>query len=184
MPDFPHGSWEVEGETLCARGSAKPVDLISRKPFRSFVLGLEWRLPYEGNSGVLYRVAENQTQAWQSGPEMQLIDDEHHPDRNQAETSCGALYALLAPEQGYFPADPSFKTAQLIVRGDYVEHWLDGLRVLAYNLSDPALQEKISQSKFKDYPQFAKQREGHIVLQHHSTDAWFRNIRIQALPDS
>lgn len=183
LPDFPHESWQIDAGTLHARGNADPIDLISRKSFRSFALSLEWRLSYEGNSGVLYRVTEDQTEAWQSGPEMQLIDDAHHPDRNQAETSCGALYGLLGPEQGHFPAALSFRTAQLFVRGDHVEHWLNELPMLAYNLSDPVLEEKISQSKFRDYPRFAKQQEGHIVLQHHSTDAWFRNIRIHELPD-
>jgi hypothetical protein len=181
-PDFPEQSWRIESGTLWAQGEEERVDLISRNTYRNFILSLEWRLPARGNSGVFYRVSEAGETAWHTGPEMQLLDDREHPDSQRPETTCGALYDLLAPEQGFFPADPTFKTAQLIVRDNSVEHWLNGMRVLSYDWSDPALQAKVERSKFKDLPAFAGCREGHIALQHHGTDAWFRNIRIQTLP--
>jgi hypothetical protein len=179
QPVFPEPSWEDDNGVLRARANQERIDLISCDSYRNFVLSLEWRLPAKGNSGILYRVSEAADAAWQSGPEMQLLDDREHPDRERAETRCGALYDLLAPEQGFFPADPTFKTAQLIVNDSTVEHWLNGMRVLSYDWSDAALQAKVARSKFKDYPGFAGCREGHIILQHHGRDAWFRNIRIQ-----
>lgn len=182
MAYFPNGSWQLEAGVLRAQAKAKPIDLVTREVYRNFVLTLEWCLPRGGNSGVLYRVSENWPAPWQSGPEMQLLDDQEHPDSQRPETSCGALYGLLEPEQGNFPADTLFRSARLLVHDSYVEHWLNDSKVLDYKLSDPALQSRIAQSKFKDCPGFGRQREGHIVLQHHGTEAWFQNIRIQVLP--
>lgn len=181
-PDFPGNSWQVERETLYARAEGDPIDLISRDRYRNFELTLEWALPPGGNSGVMYRVSEDWAETWQSGPEMQLVDDQHHPDGQKPETSCGALYDLLGPEQSLNSAGNSFHSARLIVRDSQVEHWLNGARVLAYDLSDPKLITRIARSKFRDCPQFGRLHQGHIVLQHHSTEAWFRNIRIQELP--
>ncbi|MCW8194636.1 DUF1080 domain-containing protein [Proteobacteria bacterium 005FR1] len=180
-PGFPAESWDDDNGVLRARGESERIDLISRNTYRNFVLSLEWRLPAKGNSGILYHVSEASDAAWQSGPEMQLLDDREHPDCKRPETRCGALYDLLAPEQGFFPADPTFKTAQLIVKDDRVEHWLNGMRVLSYSWSDPALRSKVAGSKFRDLPAFAQCRDGHLVLQHHGSDAWFRNVRIQKL---
>lgn len=181
--EFPSQSWCAEGDELRARAGAEPIDLISRRRYRNFVLSLEWWLPEAGNSGIMYRASEDWPETWQSGPEMQLLDDLQHPDGARPETRCGALYDLLAPITQPIGAEPAFKTAQLRVEGSTVEHWLNGDCVLRYALDDPELGRRINQSKFRDYPAFGRQREGHVVLQHHRTDARFRNIHIEALPD-
>jgi hypothetical protein len=180
--EFPKGSWIIEADGLRAVGSAERVDLISRKRYRNFALSLEWSLPQGGNSGILYRVSEDLPQAWQSGPEMQLLDDEHHPDAADSKTSCGALYSLLAASNKQLPPERSFHTARVVVHGTHVEHWLNDQRVLACNLADQHLRALITETKFKDFALFAKEAEGHIVLQHHGTDAWFRTIHIEELP--
>lgn len=182
MEQFPEESWVPEADLLRAVGSAERVDLISRERYRDFSLSLEWCLPPGGNSGVLYRVSENLPEAWQSGPEMQLLDDEGHPDGADPKTSCGALYGLLAPGEKELPRPRSWISARVVVRGTRVEHWLDGRRVLEYDLSDERLRERIGKSKFGDFPGFGREVEGHVVLQHHGTEAWFRSIRIEELP--
>jgi hypothetical protein len=179
--EFPKGSWIIKGDCLRAIAEAERVDLVSRKCYRDFIVSLEWRLPRGGNSGILYRVSEDLPQAWQSGPEMQLLDDEHHPDAADPKTSCGSLYGLLAPSNKQLLPERSFHTARVVVRGTYVEHWLNARRVLAYDLADQRLRALITDTKFKDFPAFAKEAQGHIVLQHHGTDAWFRDIRIEEL---
>lgn len=164
-----------------AVATAAPVDLVSRQRFRDFVFSFEWRLPPAGNSGVLYRVSEDAAQAWQSGREMQLLDDLAHPDGRDRRTSCGSLYGLLAPRRIALPPTGFFVKARLRVYGTRAEHWLSGHLVLSYDLADPALRERIAASKFGAFPRFGREEEGHLVLQHHGTDAWFRKLRVEPL---
>jgi hypothetical protein len=177
--DFPAASWAIEGEELHALAGAEGVSLISRQRFGDFDLSLQWRLPVGGNSGILYKVTEDYAAPWQSGPEMQLLDNAGHPDGRAPETSCGALYALQAPRE--VPSCPPglFNVARISVRGSRVEHWLNGVRVLLCDLASAELRARVADSKFRDFPQFARAVEGHIVLQHHDTDAWFYDVRIE-----
>lgn len=179
--DFPHASWRWEDDVLRAIADGPRVDLISRQRYGDFILRFEWCLPEGGNSGVLYRVSEDYDEAWQSGPEMQLLDDPRHPEGTNPNTGCGALYHLL-PCSLMEPLPPNlFVSGRVVVSGTKVEHWLTGQEVLAYDLSGPMLRRHIAASKFKDFPSFGTVPEGHIVLQHHGTGAAFRNIRIEAI---
>src|SRR5215475_850994 len=95
---------------------AEPIDLITRHQYRHFALDLEWRVASGGNSGILYRVSEALPHAWQSGLEMQLLDDARHPDSQIPETSAGAIYGLIAPRQKILQPIDSFNTARIVVR--------------------------------------------------------------------
>jgi hypothetical protein len=176
---FPAACWAIEGDMLHALPVPEPVSLISRQRFGDFDLSLEWRLPVGGNSGVLYRVTEDCEAPWQSGPEMQLLHDAGHPDGRMPETSCGALYGLLAPRNVPLCPPGLFNIARVTVRGWYVEHWLNGVRVLACDMAGADFRERLARSKFGAFPQFARAAEGHIVLQHHGSAAWFYNVRLE-----
>jgi hypothetical protein len=181
-PDFPAGSWSVEGEVLHAMPGTEAIDLVSRQRFGDFDLSLEWRLPLGGNSGIFYKVTEELESPWQSGPEMQLLDDARHSDGRAPETSCGALYGLQAPRD-VPPCPPAlFNVARVSVRGSRVEHWLNGACVMACDVAGADFRMRVARSKFSGYPQFGRATEGHIVLQHHGTEAWFRDIRIEVPP--
>jgi hypothetical protein len=179
LDGFPAESWAVEGPVLRALPEAQPVSLVSRERFADFDLTLEWQLPVGGNSGVMYRVSEEQEAPWQSGPEMQLLDDANHSDGRVPETSCGALYAVYAPQN--VPACPPgvFNVARISVQGSRVEHWLNGVRVLACDLASDEFRARVAHSKFSRFPQFARRNDGHLVLQHHGTEVSFRNIRVE-----
>jgi Domain of Unknown Function (DUF1080) len=177
---FPQGSWSLDDDVLRALAGRPPVDLVTRERYRDFTLSFQWRLPRGGNSGVLYRVSEDAEHAWQSGPEMQLLDDEHHQDGANALTSCGALYGLIAPWHDQRNIANAYHSARIVVRGTVVEHWIDDQQVLGYDLASTELRDRIARSKFRECPQFGRLEEGHIALQHHGTEAWFRKIRISA----
>jgi hypothetical protein len=178
MAEFPLGSWGVEEECLRAFAGREPISLISREPYGDFDLTLEWRLPVGGNSGILYRVTEDGEQAWQSGPEMQLLHDAGHPDGRVPETSCGALYGVMAAHAVPLCSPGIFNVARVSIRGSDVEHWLNGVCVLRCDMASEDFRRRVSHSKFRDCPQYARAASGHIVLQHHGGDAWFTDIRI------
>src|SRR5688572_18391656 len=139
---FPHESWAVEGRGLRGLPQPRGISLVSRERFGDFDLSLEWRLPVGGNSGVMCRVTEEDAAPWQSGPEMQLLDDANHPDGRVPETSCGALYGLYAPRAVPTCAPGLYNIARISVHGSRVEHWLNGVRVLACDLASDEFQAR------------------------------------------
>lgn len=182
-PDIPAGVWAIEDGTLKTLPGAKPqCDLITRDKYKDFELELEWKVPPGGNSGIMYRVAEvPRAESWHTGPEMQILDDAGHRDGLDPRTSAGALYALVAPADKTLHPAGQWNKARVVVKGTHVEHWLNGKKVLDYEWGSPHLQSLIAQSKFKDMPRFAKEPEGHIAIQHHGEEAWFRNVRMRRL---
>jgi hypothetical protein len=178
---FPRASWSVDGDVLRAVAQAERIDLVTRERFRDFTLLFDWRLPRGGSTAVLYRVEEEAGPAAHTGPAMQLLDDEHHPDGADALTSCGALYGLMAPWhdlRGSGSAN-AYHSGRIVVKGSTVEHWIDDTQVIGCDLGSEELRARIARSRFRDYPQFARLPEGRIVLQHRGTEAWFRRLRVE-----
>jgi hypothetical protein len=181
---FPSKCWTVKGgelRTIKDCDKADRVDIITKDTYQNFELELEWRISPGGNSGIIYLVSENEDESWKTGPEMQVLDDDKHPDGRNPKTSAGALYGLIAPTNKMLKPVGDYNKVRLIVRNGYVQHWLNGKKVVEYNLGSEMLKELIAQSKFKDYPHFAQNRKGHIALQYHGDEVWYRNIRIRAL---
>jgi hypothetical protein len=176
---FPTESWNMDQDSLHALPGQNQVSLVSRQRFADFDVSLHWRLPAGGNSGILYRVVEEAEEPWQTGPEMQLLDNSGHPDARTPETSCGALYGLIAPQNMPICPPGVFNVARILMRGSRLEHWLNGRRVLNCDIASADFRQRVSRSKFRSFPQFARYPEGHIVLQHHGTEAWFYSIRIE-----
>ena len=178
---FPSEGWAIDGDALRTI-DGQPVDLISREAFSDFELAFEWRVGPGANGGLMYRVAETPEPSWASGPEYQILDDAGHRDGLLPETSAAALYGLLAP-----PADKplapvgEYNEGRIVVGDGHVEHWLNGERVVAYDWGSPAIRSRIAGSKFRDLPGFMAEDAGHIVLQHHGPDVWYRDVRIRRL---
>ena len=176
--EFPRASWSVDGDVLHALAAGQKADLITRERFRDFTLLFDWRLPRGGNTAVLCRVDEAAGPATHTGPALQLLDDEHHPDGTDALTSCGALYGVMAPWRDHRRAASNYHSARIAVSGSAIEYWIDDHQVLGCDLASEDLKERIARSRFRDYPRFARVPEGYIVLQHRGTEAWFRRLRI------
>jgi hypothetical protein len=178
---FPQNAWSVDGNVMRAMAAGPRIDLVSRERFRDFTLSFEWRLPRGGSSGVAYRVSEENGPAAQTGPVMQLLDDERHQDGADALTSCGALYGLMAPWHDQRSSTSGYHSARILLNGSAVEYWIDERQVLGCDLASAEIKKRIARSRFRDFAQFAQLREGHIVLQHRGTEAWFRRLRIETL---
>jgi hypothetical protein len=184
---FPTNAWKVEnGELKTIAGVKDAVDIITKDKYGNFELELEWKLQPGGNSGVIYRAVEAPApgQSWHTGPEMQILDDAKHKDGLDPKTSAGALYALVAPTNKTLKPAGEWNQVRLVVNGNHVEHWLNGKKVVEAELDSPEIKALIAASKFKAYPRFAKEPEGHIVLQYHGDEVAFRNVRVRTLSGS
>jgi hypothetical protein len=178
---FPGKVWKVEDGTLRTIVGGESRDIVTREKYGDFELKLEWKISPGGNSGIIYLVSEDFDQTYQTGPEMQVLDDAKHADGKNPKTSAGALYALIAPVNKVLKPVGGWNKVRIIVHNGHVEHWLNGKKVLAYDLGSEQLKPLIGASKFKEFPRFAQNREGHIALQYHGDEVWYRKIRIRSL---
>lgn len=160
------------------------ADLITRETFDNFELVWEWKIGAKGNSGVKYNVSEELSILYPPkgcalGFEYQMIDDSN---LTSAKNSTGALYDLVSPvgEKILKPVG-EFNSSRIIFNNNHGEHWLNGEKVLDFNVGTPTFDSFIQNSKFDTIPDFAQPRKGHIVLQDHAESAWFRNIKIRRL---
>ena len=182
---FPDKCWAVEGgslKTVAGCDKSDQVDIITRNKYKDFELELEWRVTPGANSGIIYLVSEDEDQTWKTGPEMQVLDDEKHPDGKIPKTSAGSLFDLIAPTNKILRPVGEYNQARLVVRNGHVEHWLNGKKVLEYDLASDNLASLIAQSKFKNFRQFARLSEGYIALQFHGDTVWYRNVRVREIP--
>jgi 3-keto-disaccharide hydrolase len=177
--------WKVEDGMLTVDPSdgsdtRGALDLLTKDTFDNFELSFDWRIALGGNSGVKYFVLEDRDAA--IGHEYQIIDDERHPDAKVGpKRQTSAFYDVLAATKPPTKPAEQFNQARIVVRGVSVEHWLNGAKVLQYELGSRALQEAIDASKFKGIERFGKLQKGYILLQNHGDRVWYRNIKIRRL---
>lgn len=175
LPD----GWKIQDGALTR--VAGGGDIITTEQFDSFELALEWKIAPGGNSGIFYRVAEDAGSVWETGPEMQVLDNDKHPDGRDATTSASACYALIPPNRDASFGPNRWNSARIVARGTKIEHWLNGEKVLEYDTASPEFATLIANSKFKNLPRFAKLPKGHIALQDHGDTVAYRNLKIREL---
>ena len=173
--------WRIaEDGTLHCTGEGSG-DLITKEQFADFVLELEWKVAPGGNSGIMYRVTEEYDAPWMSGPEYQVLDNAGHADGNDPKTSAGACYVLSPTDPSAVRPAGEWNTTRIVVDSAHVEHWLNGRKVVEYELWSEDWNARVAASKFRVYPNFGRARRGHIALPHHGDPVWYRNIRIRLL---
>lgn len=174
--------WDLDGGTLYFDGSgAGGQDLITKKQYGDFELQFEYKLSEGGNSGVMYRVSTGDAAPYMSGPEFQVLDDENHDDGKNELTSSGSLYGLYAPENKREKKATGWNACKIIVKGNKIIHLLNARKVLEAEIGSDDWNERLADSKFKDWEKFAKNSSGHIAFQDHGNEVWFRKIRIKDL---
>lgn len=175
---MPEG-WQVVRGALVRVAPAG--DVISEQQFEDFELRFQWRISLGGNSGVFYHVSEDEPYVWRTGPEYQILDNRLHPDGRNPRTSAAACYALYAPLRDVTRPVGLWNDARIVVRGHHVEHWLNGVKVVEYEIGSPDFRQRVAGSKFASMPKFAAYRRGHIALQDHGDVVGYRNIKIRRL---
>ncbi len=172
--------WKIDGDALFFDGSGGG-DIVTREEYADFELRFEWKVSEGANSGVMYRVSLGDPAPYFSGPEYQILDDERHHDGKNPKTTAASLYALYAPDGKELKPVGQWNTARIVLRGNDVEHWVNGKRVVHAVIGSDDWNERVAASKFKDWEKFGKNRSGHVCFQDHGDKVWFRNIRVRNL---
>ena len=131
---FPDKVWKIESGTLRTIVGGESRDIITREKFGDFALELEWKISAGGNSGIIYLVSEDFDSTYKTGPEMQVLDDSKHNDGKNPKTSAGSLYGLIAPVNKVLAPVGQWNKMRVVVKSGHVEHWLNGRRVVSYEL--------------------------------------------------
>ena len=178
----PTVGWEIKDGLLKTVAKVKGVALITENKFTNFELVWEWRIAEAGNNGIKYFVTEERSKS--PGHEYQMLDDVRHPDgKIGPHRQTAALYDMFPPaaDKPYRPAG-EWNTSRIVVRGNHVEHWLNGKNVLSYELGSPAFKAALAKSKFAKDPGFGDKITGPIMLTYHQDECWYRSIKIHELP--
>ena len=189
--------WRIEDGALTVpaaegKDTRGALDIITTATYDAFELEWKWKIAPGANSGLKYFVLEDRDAA--IGHEYQMIDDERHPDgKVGAHRRTAGFYDVLAPEAAKPRPAGEFNESRIVVghrrntaetRGVWVEHWLNGTRVLRYELGSSEIQAAIEKSKFKGIERFGKPQKGHILLQDHGDQVWVRDMRIRMVGGS
>ena len=188
MQTFP-ASWKVEDGALVTQTGVPNVDLVTKDAYKDFELEFEWKVSIAGNSGVFFHMQEVLTHEsgngnspnWLDNFEMQILDDINFNDK-EPKRSAASLYDLVTPQNKQLKPVGEYNLAKLVVNGNHVEHWMNGQKIVDYELNSPDWKAKVANSKWKSVPTYGQASEGYIGLQDHGDKVEFRNSRIRVLP--
>ena len=207
---IPAGHWtvedgaikKVETDRVPKQADGRPVpggDIMTEATYRDFELSWDWKITPVGNTGLKYNVSEALSTGQPEtilrpstgtpgashsaiGFEYQMIDDDRHSDGKLPTHRSSALYDLITPNANkHVNPVGEWNHSAIVFRGNHGEHWLNGLKVVEYELGSPQMTAALAASKFKSMPWYAEKRAGHIVLQDHSDEAYFRNLKIREI---
>lgn len=175
--ETPPAGWQAVNGELTRVGQGG--DLVSAEQFADFEIAFEWKITEGGNSGVMYRVATNEEATYHTGPEYQILDNARHRDGKDPLTSAGSCFGLYAPSKDVTRPVGEWNTGRILVRGHRVEHWLNDIKVVEYELLSPDWEGRVQGSKFKQWANYGRVPRGHIALQDHGNRVAFRNVKIR-----
>ncbi|MBC8868853.1 MAG: DUF1080 domain-containing protein [Planctomycetes bacterium] len=169
--------WETVDGAMHLLENAGAGNIVTAKEYGDFDLRFEWKISEGGNSGIKYRVRRFDKRVL--GCEYQILDDGGHPDGQTPKKSTGSLFDVCAPnaDKRLEPAG-EYNSSRIVVRGDHVQHWLNGDLILAVRIGSPDWDAKKARSKFSKVPGFGENRNGKIMLTDHGDEVWYRNIKI------
>ena len=191
LNEFPANGWKMEDGILKVMKSggaesANGGDIVTKRKYKNFILKVDFKITEGANSGIKYFVNPDMNKGAGSaiGCEFQILDDDKHPDAKlgvKGNRTLGSLYDLIpAPANKPFNKK-EFNTAMIIVKGNHVEHWLNGVKLLEYTRQNEMWNALVAYSKYKDWPDFGNAEAGNILLQDHGDEVWFKNIKIKEL---
>lgn len=175
--------WDVkDGELYCKEtGVKKRADLITNSQYENYELLIDWKITPKKNSGIIYMVTEENGATYESGPEYQLIDDIGYPSKLTDKQLSGSNYDMHAPTAKVVKPAGEWNQTKIIINKGHVEHWLNGTKVVDYQLWSPEWEQLKANSKWKDVKPYGMSKSGHIALQDHGGGVAFKNIKLKPL---
>lgn len=175
--------WDVKnGELYCKEdGVKKRADLITNSKYENYELLIDWKIAPKKNSGIIYMVTEDNGASYESGPEYQLIDDLGYPSKLSDKQLSGSNYDMHAPTAKVAKPAGEFNQTKIVINKGHVEHWLNGTKVVDYQLWTPEWEQVKANSKWKDVKPYGMSKSGHIALQDHGGGVAFKNIKLKPL---
>ncbi len=188
---FPEKGWSVIDGCLVVEGSkgeesTNGGDIVTLDEYANFEICLEYKISKGANSGIKYYVTEIENSGGSAiGLEYQILDNENHPDaklgNHEGSRVNAALYDLIKPLGTRENALGEWNRARIVSRGTHVEHWLNGFKVLEYERGSDEFKKLVSESKYRNWTNFGQASKGHILLQDHGSEVWFRSIKLREL---
>ena len=178
---FPE-TWTVkDGTLLRPGGKGEGPDIVTDGEYRDFEFACDWKVAKGGNSGIMYHCDEEHQYSWQTGPEMQILDDGVHADGKKAKTRAGTMYDVVACAFDVSRPAGEWNHARVVVRGTHVEHWLNGFKVVDIDTAGDEFKKAIAESKWAKSKDYNSKPSGHIALQDHGDEVCFRDVKIRDL---
>lgn len=188
---FPKKGWLIENGVLKVIGSdgaesANGGDIVTTNQYENFILSVDFKITPGANSGIKYFVDPDMNKGEGSaiGCEFQILDDDLHPDAKlgvKGNRTCASLYDLIPAPSTKPMYKEEWNTAIVYVNGNHVEHWLNGEKVIEYERNNAMWNALVAYSKYRDWPNFGNAKKGHILLQDHGDEVWFKNVKIKTL---
>ncbi|MCE7993615.1 MAG: DUF1080 domain-containing protein [Roseivirga sp.] len=178
--------WKVEDGLIKCNSdssfqSAGQQSLVTIEQYGDFELQLEFRITENGNSGIMYHVSQapEYKTDYETGPEFQILDDNQDPNRPNNKR-LASNYDVYAPiDNKPFKGINEWNLARIIYNKGHVEHWLNGTKVLEFEEGSDDWKQRVANSKWATMPDYAKFKIGHISLQDHGDEVWYRNVKIR-----
>ena len=183
-------AWKIENGELYLDAANKDGwqtgdggDIVTNEEFENFHFKYEWKIAPNGNSGVIFLVHESPEYQypWQTGPEMQVLDNAGHPDAKIISHRAGDLYDLIVSSEETVKPAGEWNQAEIVINQGKLDFYLNGVNIVSTQLFTPEWEALIAKSKFKDMPGFGKYKKGKIALQDHGDVVHYRNLMIKRL---
>lgn len=179
-------AWDVQDGTFHLgphEGEEAGGDATTAEEYENFEFTLDWKISPKGNSGVMFLVNEDPKyrRSYVTGPEMQVLDNDGHPDAKIIKHRAGDLYDLITSKPENVKPAGEWNSITIKLQNSKLELWQNGVKVVETIIGDEAWDTMIAGSKFKNMPDFAKAKKGRIVLQDHGDEVWYKNIKIRRL---
>jgi len=181
-----NNSWEVVDGTLHCKSpedttASKRADIRTTEEFENFEFTFDFKIAPKHNSGVMFRVTEEYDVPYGSGPEFQVIDDAGYANPLKPTQLTAANYDMHVAENKNLKPAGEWNTGKLVVNGNHVEHWLNGVKVVEYEFASDDWKKRVAESKWKEFPGYGKAKKGYLDLQDHGGEVWFRNLFVKTL---